>query len=317
MGAAGAVDRSLNKDPGLALQGESPGLFIFNKGWSMRGIDVSSSNGVIGWDKVKTDFAIVRCGYGNDDPGQDDKQFARNVSECVRLGVPWGAYLYSYAMSMSDAESEAKHILRLLEGKAPDLPVYIDMEDADGYKAKRGGLSKKLATDICVQVCERVKAAGYTPGVYANLDWTRNHLEMGRLAPYEFWLAQYNDKVTYAGEYGIWQYTSKGIMDGINGNVDLNICYKDYLCKVAWDTKSKVMMPGSSYAALCMAKSGRAEVKVDNPEICAIEGHRPGYTARNGKTGDLYTLRAIKPGTCSVTAALDGSSASFPVTVEV
>ena len=205
----------------------------------MKGIDVSVSQGKIDWEKVKSevDFAILRCGYGSDIAEQDDKQWLYNVAECERLGIPWGVYLYSYAMSLDEADSEAAHVLRLLKGRKPALPVYLDMEDADGYKAKRGGISRSLATDICVRFCEKIKAAGYIPGVYANLDWTRNHLDMDRLSGYEFWIAQYNDVCTYTGSYGLWQYTSKGRIDGVSGNVDMNIMYKDYLkprANVSW-----------------------------------------------------------------------------------
>lgn len=201
----------------------------------LNGIDVSNANGRVDWDKLKgsIDFAILRCGYGSNIASQDDKQWARNVSECSRLNIPWGAYLYSYAMNIAEAESEAAHALRLLKGLKPTYPVYIDMEDADGYKAKRGGISKQTATDICRIFCERVTTAGYTAGVYANKDWAMNRLDMAQLSKYTFWLAQYNDKVTYTGKYDMWQYSSSGTLPGISERVDLNYSYKDFTAEAA------------------------------------------------------------------------------------
>ncbi|MCI8554338.1 MAG: hypothetical protein HFJ80_05265 [Clostridiales bacterium] len=198
----------------------------------VKGIDVSSHQGVIDWDQAKkeVDYAILRAGWGNDSPGQDDEQFERNVAECERLGIPWGAYLYSYAMSTEEAESEAKHLLRLLEGKRPRYPVYLDMEDADGYKEKRGGLSRETATEICLCAGDRLEAAGYYFGIYASKDWLENRLDLSRLSRFDIWLAQWNDEPTYCGQFGMWQYTSEGRVSGIAGNVDMNRTtgYRDY-----------------------------------------------------------------------------------------
>ena len=94
-----------------------------------KGIDVSKHNGTIDWEKAKSglDFAMLRIGFGGDISSQDDVQFNRNVSECERLGIPWGGYLYSYALNTSQAQSEAKHAIRLLKGKTPTYPIFIDM----------------------------------------------------------------------------------------------------------------------------------------------------------------------------------------------
>ena len=250
-----------------------------------KGIDVSSANGRVGWDKLKgkIDFVIPRCGYGSDRADQDDKQWARNVAECSRLGIPWGTYLYSYAMSTAEAESEATHALRLLRGLTPAYPVYIDMEDADGYKAKRGGISRQLATDICRIFCERLTAAGYTAGIYANKDWATNRLDMAQLSKWTFWLAQYNDRVTYTGKYDMWQYSSSGSLPGIVGKVDLNYCYKDFtavgipaspITGLTLDTRSKDMASGEKYTVLARCKdkpivttTGRDVIAASEPRL--------------------------------------------------
>ena len=248
----------------------------------LKGIDVSNSNGCIDWSKVKPriNFAILRCGYGSDRADQDDKQWERNVSECIRLGIPWGVYLYSYAMSTAEAESETAHALRLLKDRRPVFPVFIDMEDADGYKAKRGGISKQLATSICWIFCDALAAAGYSPGVYANKDWAVNRLDMAKLSKYPFWLAQYNNCVTYSGKYDLWQYTSSGTVPGVTGKVDMNYSYRDFSAgkapdaALSLDTRSKDMAAGERYTVLARCRNkptvditGRDVIRVSEPRL--------------------------------------------------
>lgn len=192
-----------------------------------KGIDVSSWQGTINWDKVKAsgiDFAIIRCGYGSDLKNQDDSQFIRNVAECERVGIPYGVYLYSYANTEAKAKSEAQHALRLLkEADAdPDYPVYYDLEDkivSDAGKSK----IKKYAQIFC----STLEAADYEAGIYANLDWWTNKLNEitsdASFDIYDKWVAQYYSECQYsAGEYRLWQCTSSGTVSGISGNVDLN-----------------------------------------------------------------------------------------------
>ena len=117
-----------------------------------KGVDISSLNGDVSIQKIKKagyDFVMIRCGYGSDLKVQDDTQFENNVRKCEAAGVPWGAYLYSYALNTSDAQSEAQHVIRLLKGKRPTLPVAFDMEDGDGYKQKHGMPSDKTLVAIC------------------------------------------------------------------------------------------------------------------------------------------------------------------------
>ena len=100
-----------------------------------KGVDISSLNGDVNIQKIKNagyDFVMIRCGYGSDLSVQDDSQFENNVKKCEAAGVPWGAYLYSYALNIEDAVSEARHVIRLLKGKRPTMPIAFDMEDADG-----------------------------------------------------------------------------------------------------------------------------------------------------------------------------------------
>ena len=210
------------------IKNDNSQKFKFNEIKELKGIDVSKHQGIIDWEKVKKsdiDFAIIRCGYGSDEVTQDDNMYFRNISECERLGIPYGIYIYSYALNIEQAKSEAKHVLRLIKGYSPKLGIWFDMEDADGYKEKNGMPSNKILADICITFCETIKDNGYNVGIYANLDWLYNKINDSRLDVYNKWVAQWNDVCTYNKKYVMWQYTDKGIVDGINGYVDMNKYY--------------------------------------------------------------------------------------------
>lgn len=196
-----------------------------------KGIDVSVFQGQINWEKVKNDgieFAILRLGYGSDIESQDDACFETNIRECERVGIPWGAYLYSYALNTDSAKSEAQHTLRLLRGKRPEYPIFFDMEDADGYKSKKGMPSNQGLVDICKTFLSTVEDAGYYVSLYASLSWLNNQLNSNDLDRYDKWVAQWHSSCNYTKPYGVWQYSDSGKVNGINGNVDMNYSYLDY-----------------------------------------------------------------------------------------
>ena len=197
------------------------------------GIDVSKHNGEIDWDAVKADgikFAIIRVGYGNDDTDQDDVWAVRNMQECERVGIPYGVYLYSYAVNEDEANSEANHILRMLQGFNPVLGVYIDIEDTEYYNKYNidpySSEGRELITRIAVTVMDRVSRAGYTAGVYANWNYFQNVLIQSEIQAYK-WLAWYKEDTSEVpeGDWIMWQYTSTGHVNGIEGNVDMNFWY--------------------------------------------------------------------------------------------
>ena len=196
----------------------------------LSGIDVSKHNGKIDWEKVKNsgvDFAIIRVGYGQNMESQDDPMFKYNISECERLGIPYGVYIYSYALNTEHAKSEADHVLRLIKGHNPEFGIWYDLEDADGYKQNNGMPSNEKLVDIAITFCEKIKANGYqNVGIYASLDWLKTKLNSSKLDKYDKWVAQWGDKCTYEKDYIMWQYTDSGKVDGITGNVDMNIYYK-------------------------------------------------------------------------------------------
>lgn len=193
---------------------------------SKKGIDVSEFQGKIDWEKVKNDgieFAILRCGYGMDFSNQDDVEYERNANECERLGIPYGVYLMSYANTVEKARSEAKHVLRLIEGRKISLGVWHDIED----NGTSGAINKETLTNIINTFCNTIKNAGYKVGVYANLNWLENKIERIIRDNYDIWVAQYYSKCEYEGKYIMWQHTSSGKVNGISTNVDMNILYKD------------------------------------------------------------------------------------------
>lgn len=198
----------------------------------MKGIDVSEHNGEINWDSAKAgglDFALIRCGYGQDETSQDDKQFIRNASECERLCIPYGVYLYSYALNVGAIQGEINHMLRLLKGRKLSYPVYIDMEDADNYKANHGGIpSRQVNTDMIKTFCDAMSKAGYQAGYYCNKDWYENYICPEQLTKHSFWFARPGVSAPDI-KCDIWQSEfgeRGGSWDGV-GAADLDISYID------------------------------------------------------------------------------------------
>jgi len=187
------------------------------------GIDVSTHNGKIDWEKAKADgveFAIIRCGYGMDEKEQDDEQFARNIAECKRLKIPFGVYLYSYANTLEKANSEADHVLRLVKGYTPSLGIWYDVEDKI-----QNDLEPELLTNIINTFCKKIQKNGYSVGIYSSKHWLTNKIDPSITKKYPVWVAQYYSVCEYQGKYVMWQYSSNGGVDGIKGKVDYNIMF--------------------------------------------------------------------------------------------
>lgn len=257
----------------------------------MQGIDVWESN-TVDWVKSKAaglDFAILKCGYGSNSAKQDDSKFAHNVAECERLKIPWGVYLYSYALNVTAAKSELKHILRLLRGHKPQYPVFIDMEDADGYKQKHGGIpSVQVNTDIVKTVCEGLSHAGYKAGYYCNRDWYYNHLYPAQLKKYAFWYARPGvSKPDLTCD--IWQTKfgeNGGTFPGVTGGVDLNTGFTDY----AKSDAPALAQAGAAFASDTNTLVTVAKGKNYTAKITCAAG-RPAVSAGSGGVVDITYLR--------------------------
>lgn len=189
-----------------------------------RGMDVSYWQGLINWERVKADdidFAILRCGYVKTlGRPQVDQQWKRNAQECERLGIPYGVYIYSYAKTVEAAKAEADHVINTLKGFSPTYPVYFDLEE----KSLESTSNRMLLANMASAFCDKIAAAGYTPGIYANTNWWNNYLTDPVFDQWERWVAQYNSKCSYTrGSYRLWQCSASGKVDGIVGNVDLDL----------------------------------------------------------------------------------------------
>lgn len=194
-------------------------------GEDMKGIDVSVHNGDIDWGKVKTDgidFAILRAGYGKL-TSQKDQKFEQNYKNAKAVNLPVGAYWYSYAMNENEARQEADVFLSVIKGKQFEMPVYFDLEEK-----KQFDLGKEKVSAIMRAFLEKVESAGYFTGLYGSASSLTIHTADDIKSRYTIWLAHWVDETNYSGAYGVWQHSEKGKVAGINGNVDLDICYKDF-----------------------------------------------------------------------------------------
>lgn len=199
-------------------------------GSSRVGIDVSKWNGDIDWDRVRNagvEFAIVRAGYRGSVTGSlvEDPYFAANMKGAAASGIPVGVYFFTQAVNEVEAVEEASAVLRLVKEYNLDYPIFIDTEGAGG-NGRADGLDAESRTLVCEAFCRTVENAGYRAGVYGSRNWYNNRLYADRLDnDYCIWLAEYRSVPLYQGYYQMWQYTSKGKVDGISGNVDMNISY--------------------------------------------------------------------------------------------
>lgn len=195
---------------------------------ALNGIDVSQYQGDIDWNQVKNsgiEFAMIRGGFGKNNI---DPYFHQNAKECQRLKLPMGIYWFSYALNTDMAAREAQYCVALAKQYTITWPLAYDLEyDSLRYAAQNGvTITKQLATDMARAFCETVKAAGYIPMNYMNLDYYQTMFYMSQL-PYDLWLAQYASTPSIT-HMKMWQYTSQGKVPGISGNCDKNYSYKDY-----------------------------------------------------------------------------------------
>lgn len=200
-----------------------------NTGTAM-GIDISKHNGNIDWNAVKNSgvqYVILRCGYRGSASGVlvEDQKFKSNIQGATAAGLKVGIYFFSQAVNEVEAVEEASMTLSLIKKYRITYPVYIDVESANG---RADGISKEARTSVINAFCQTIRNSGYTPGLYANKNWLTEKINTGALGGCKIWLAQYVAAPTYGGRYEMWQYSSRGSIAGIKGNVDLNVSYMGY-----------------------------------------------------------------------------------------
>ena len=201
----------------------------------IKGVDVSRHNGAINWRKVKAEgieFVIIRAGYGS---STVDEKFKSNIEGAINAGIDVGIYWFSYAVNEEKAKNEAKKCMEVIKPYKSKItyPVFYDFEyDSIRYAKERGvSINKTKASNFARAFLEEIRAGGYIPGLYTNIDFSKNYFTKEVQREYDIWIAQYASRTTYSEPYVIWQYSDKGSVRGINGGADLNYCYKDYTLK--------------------------------------------------------------------------------------
>lgn len=192
------------------------------------GIDVSKFNNNIDWKSVRNSgvsFAIIRCGFRGSSTGVlvEDSMFRTNIKGATNAGLKVGVYFFTQATNRVEAVEEASMVLELVKNYKLKMPIFLDVEGVSGSRAQK--LSAAERTDVICAFCDTVRNSGYRAGVYSNKTWFTTKMEYSRLSPYVIWYAQYSEAPTFDKKYDIWQYSSKGTVSGIQGNVDMNINY--------------------------------------------------------------------------------------------
>lgn len=189
-----------------------------------KGIDVSSWQEDIDFKKVKKSgikFVIIRAGFGT--RTSPDKYFERNYSGAVEAGLHVGAYWYSYAESAAEAYEESQACLKVIEGKRFDFPIFYDLEEQSQFDK---GID--FCSNLVQTFCNNLEENNCFAGLYASRYPLQHYIFRSVASRYAVWVAEYNPTLNYRGNYGIWQYSSTGRIDGVSGAVDLDYCYVDY-----------------------------------------------------------------------------------------
>ena len=199
------------------------------QGSGKNGIDVSSHQGNIDWASVKAagiNFAIIRVGYRGSQTGAlvEDSCFKKNIQGATANGINVGVYFFTQATTEAEAVEEASMALTLCSGYNLSYPIFVDTENGSGG-ARANGLDKGTRTACVAAFCKTIANGGRKAGVYASKSWYNNKIDASAFSNYFIWVAQYNTTCNYKGKYNMWQYSSKGSVPGIKGNVDVNIAY--------------------------------------------------------------------------------------------
>ncbi len=194
---------------------------------SYAGVDVSAHQGYIDWEKVKAsgiDFAIVRLGYRGYESGKlvEDKYAVKNLEGARDAGLRVGAYFFSQALNIKEVDQEIDFMLEILGERYLDMPIVLDWE-IPSNSARTRDMDGRTLTDMQLHFCQTMQDKGYQPMVYFNWHQSENMYVLHELEDYPFWLALYQDRMTYPWEVEMWQWTQTGRVPGIAGNVDINV----------------------------------------------------------------------------------------------
>lgn len=199
------------------------------------GVDISRQNGDVNFASVKAagvDYVMIRLGGRGYNTGQItlDENFKKNIEGAAAAGLDIGIYFYSQAISQEEAVEEVNFVIQNLEPYRAQVryPIAFDMEFVANDAARIDGLSKEDKTNIATSFLEGVKAAGYVPMIYGDKEWLIKEIDLARLKDYDVWLAQEEDLPDYPYQYTMWQYSTDGVLNGVTGEANLNICFVGY-----------------------------------------------------------------------------------------
>ena len=202
---------------------------------AIMGIDISAHNNVTDWNAVKADgidFVMLRVGNRTYGGGviNADTMFPQNYQNAKAAGLKIGAYFFSQAVSEDEAVEEALFTAKQLEGLTLDFPVAYDWEIIfDDDEARTDHVSVDTLTNCTLAFCQNMEKFGFSPMIYQNKRTALLKYDLPRLQGYPFWLAEYDDGPTYIYDYAMWQYSCKGTVAGVEGNVDMNLAYPEML----------------------------------------------------------------------------------------
>ncbi len=197
---------------------------------SRKGIDVSRYQDKIDWEKVasdEVDYAFIRLGIRGYTEGEilEDETFQTNIKGALKNDIDVGVYFFTQAMSEEEAEEEAEFVIESIAPYKVTYPVVIDVEAVTSTNARSNDLNSEDRTKYCITFCEKIKEAGYTPMIYGNLKTFMLLMDIEKLEEYDKWFAYYDETYYFPYDFKIWQYTNKGKVAGIKGDVDLNVSF--------------------------------------------------------------------------------------------
>jgi len=274
------------------------------------GIDVSKYNGDINWNAVKADgidYAIVRIGYRGYDGGLlvTDPYYYQNMQGAINAGIKVGAYFFTQAITVQEAIDEAKLCIARVKDYDIKMPIYFDVELTEGNgkngRLNTSGLSIKQRTAIAEAFCQTIQDAGYEAGIYSSKSYFLDYLDPDYLSTkYKIWLANYTNQTSYKGDYQMWQYSSTGSVEGISGNVDMNVFYSE---KVNFTDANLTITDASVPVKPEVTGNGNLTFESSDPSVATVDA--------------AGNISGISSGTSVITVFSDnGSRDTITVTVD-
>ncbi len=217
----------------LQMKADKMAYYDNGRSISYLGADLSKYNGDVDFEALKEsgiDFVMLRLGSRGYGSGQImlDEKFEENIKKATGAGLEVGVYFFSQAITEQEAVEESNFIIQTLANYKITYPVAFDMEYVQNDKARIDSLSRDEKTAVAKAFLENTKVAGYQPMIYGTKEWMIKHIDLTKLTDYDIWLSQQKDIPDYPYKFQMWQYTLEGKVNGVDGDVNLNISFVDY-----------------------------------------------------------------------------------------